>query len=293
MKLIVTADWHLRKDVPACRTENEEEWFDFQFDVVAEIVALANKYDAVLAIAGDIFDRAVPSQKVINRLSRSLNSSYFISSAGNHDLPYHNFNLVEQAGYGGLLLHKNRLIRGREEFLVHEFNTPLPEKEAPVVLCHHLCFKDTKSMPPNVKALTADELLDMYPFAKLIICGDNHTGFVHKQGGRVVIVPGATTVQNASQAQYAPAVYLVDCKDEAGTVRSVERIELNNPADNINLEYKERQDERDERIDNFVQKIRAKKSVSFSFSDNLNEKLKLKTVSQAVKNIINEIQEEV
>ena len=31
--IICTADWHLRTDVPKCRTETESEWFDFQFSL--------------------------------------------------------------------------------------------------------------------------------------------------------------------------------------------------------------------------------------------------------------------
>ena len=54
MKLLITADWHLRLNIPRCRTD--ENWLEFQESMVKEIVQIANRKRAILAIIGDIFD---------------------------------------------------------------------------------------------------------------------------------------------------------------------------------------------------------------------------------------------
>lgn len=85
MKLLHTSDWHVGKTLKG-RDRLEE-----QAEVLAEIVALAveHQVDAVL-IAGDLYDRAVPSpnaQRLVIRTLRDLAQQGIevIAIAGNHD----------------------------------------------------------------------------------------------------------------------------------------------------------------------------------------------------------------
>jgi len=291
MKFIVTSDWHLRKSVPVCRTENEQEWFNFQFDIIEDIFNKANlEADAKILVAGDIFDRSVPSIKIINRLLMLREKHSYLDIygiAGNHDLPYHNFNIINESGYDTLT--QSKFFSHDKNITEHHFNTDIP-KVNKIVLCHHLCFKDEKSIPPHIEAVTAKDLLEMYPAAKLIVCGDNHHGFVYRENGRTVIVPGAINIQSVGEFDIIPAVHLVELNSDY-SVKSIELLELFNPADRLTSSHVDQQKERNARIEDFVDMLQSRKEIGLSFRDNLNAALQSKNIDNSVKEIITEIKE--
>ena len=103
MKLILTADWHLRDDVPKSRTDRDT-FFDEQFKKVEFIVNYAIEHDATIMLAGDVFHKSKVSPKVINRLAETIrNDVDILVIPGNHDLPNHNPELLEESSYGTML----------------------------------------------------------------------------------------------------------------------------------------------------------------------------------------------
>jgi len=287
MKFIVTADWHLRKTVPRCRTETEEEWLEFQTYLVEDILGECSKKGADLIIAGDIFDRANPGTGFVNHFSQLFQSYTLFSKfaiPGNHDLPYHDINLVNESGFGTLEIHKV-ISTHSNKFSLIPFNFIMDPK-LNLAVCHQLCFE--KQAPPNVNAITAKDLLKKYPKTQWIVAGDNHHGFHYKDGNRHVIVPGSIFISAVDQIRYKPKIYYINTETEL-----VEPIYLRNDESKLTSEYLEDEKKRDSRIDNFIESIRAKGKVSFSFGDNLEKKLNQKTISPEIKKIIIGIREEV
>lgn len=281
MKILCTSDWHLRKNVPICRKETEQEWFDFQFSIVNQITELAKSYNATLCIAGDIFDKSFPGMAILNKLLDTLDFSNLVVSAGNHEIPYHNSeNLINSAIY----TIRQKIVNTSKIISYRDYNNSnYTEKE--VMLCHHLVFKDSKSIPPNVNAITANDLLEMYPDSKIIICGDNHHGFIYKKNDRLVIVPGCTTIQTVSEFNHLPVVYLVDTE-----TLNIEKIELYSPISMLTDNHIEQKVLRDQRIVDFVDKLQNKKLNSFDFTANLKQACN-QDIELDVKNIIFELLE--
>lgn len=289
-KFIVTADWHIRNTVPRCRLETEEEFVCFQLNLIHEICKEVIKFNAdALIIAGDLFDRGNPGINIINAVS-TIFQKYPIpvyACAGNHDLPYHSWDLVNDSGYGLLLIDKiiNKIVLFGVSINNYECQNYQNQE---IVICHHLCFKDKKSMPPNKKAMTAQELLNLYPSAQWIFCGDNHQGFHYEKNGRHIIVPGSIYIEATDQINYEPCIWIVDIEKE-----TVESIKLQNPVEMISTEHVEIEKERNERMDAFAKIIQSKKEkIGLSFKYKLQKKLQNENISDAVKNIIIEIKEE-
>ncbi|ETR66915.1 MAG: hypothetical protein OMM_05419 [Candidatus Magnetoglobus multicellularis str. Araruama] len=277
--------------MPICRTETEDEWFDFQFSIIKEIFDKANlEGDANILLAGDIFDRSIPSIKIINRLLMLYKKHSYLNIfgiAGNHDLKYHNFSLINESGYDTLT--QGEFFNHDPNISEHHFNTEYTPEwlENEITLCHHLCFPDKKSIPPNVNAYTPDDIFKMYPDSKYIICGDYHQGHVTEKDGRFVIVPGCTTVQASDLVDYKPRVYVLDTDE--GTV---EPIYLYNPTQNIDISHIEEKHDRDDRINEFIDKLKRDNKLSLSFTDNLKNILHTK-IDKDVKEIIIQLMEEV
>jgi len=289
MKLVCTADWHLRKSVPICRKETESEWFDFQFSIIENILDITKKQNANLVIAGDIFDRAVPGQKIINtllKLFHKYNSIEKFIIAGNHDLPYHNFQLINESGYGTII--QGKTISHNDLITEHHFNTEIKE-HASIVLCHHLCFENEKSIPPHINAITAKDLIKMYLKANIIICGDNHHGFIKNFKDKIIIVPGSITIQSVTEFNITPSVYLLEIENKKCIDHK--QIKLKNPIEMLTDTHIKKQQQRNEHIDNFINLLKNKRKMSLSFIDNINAILNNKNIEQSVKDIIIELKE--
>lgn len=285
-KIICTADWHLRTDVPKCRTETESEWIDFQFSVLKEM--FDTKPDYVL-IAGDIFHRAKPATKLVNRLLSFFNQYKGVkifACAGNHDVSYHNIDLLPECAYQTLI--ESKVFSQSEDVLSVNFNTE-PDSDNvlyPIVLHHEYCSIDS---PSYIKTITPDGLIKKYSLADLIVCGDNHTGFTKDK----VIVPGSITIQNADQINYKPSYYTVKF-DEGNSfvdLATIKKHILPTNKEYLSNKHIEESNERNDRITAFVENLKTKGSISLSFQDNL--KLASQQASQPIQNIITEIGESI
>ncbi len=284
-RFICSGDWHLRKTVPRCRLETEEEWIEFQLLIIDDILRLCQNKKVPLLIAGDLFDRANPGTGFVNRISKLFQHYSDIpiyAIAGNHDCPYHNFDLIEESGFGTLMIDK--IIKTTsQDFSMFHFNYERNLHDS-LVLCHELVFQ--KSVPPKIEAITAKELLQKYYKASWVICGDNHHGFHYEENKRHAVIPGSIYVGNTDQIGYQPKVYFIDTENDFW-----EPIYLRNPEEKLTNIYIEEENARNERIENFINSIKSKGKITFSFRDNLENKLKSTEIPKEVKKIIAEIKE--
>ncbi len=292
MKLLITADWHLRLNIPRCRTD--ENWLEFQESMVKEIVQIANRKRAILAIIGDIFDIPnVPSyitaMFLLNVLKVKQGTRIL---AGNHDLPQHSWANISNSSIGiinSIIANKHHGISyiddlGSWSHFGEEIKNPGQELQ----FIHRLVFEKIKDVPPNVQACSAQDLLDEFPKAKWIFTGDMHRSFHYEKKGRHVINPGCIIRQAADFKDYQPSVYYVDTDNEI-----VEQIFLPDTGELVTDSYLREEEEKIDRIEAFVEGVKKNGKISLDFVGNLESALnKNKNMDKETISIIRELMEE-
>lgn len=297
MKFVVTADWHLRRSVPVCLTMSEDEFFNYQFQIVDEIYNHAiNESARAVCIAGDIFDKAVPSIRILNALLdkiRFYQNEHKIQTmliAGNHDLPGHSLGLVSDSGFGSLLA--SGLIT-RESTIVDFFDWGNEKEQSEsnsqeIALVHHLCME---KVPEHFEAMTPEDVFKMYPYSRWIVCGDNHHGFLfEKKPDYHLVVPGAITTHSVSLFDEQKRVFLIDTDDD----ENCRWLPLSDaPEEFLTDKHLAEAEERNERIESFIEKLKTQGKIGMSFPENLERALLDKSIRSEVKKIIHEIESEV
>lgn len=215
MKYIVTADWHIRSDVPRCRLDDFQAT---QIKVLEEIRNVALKNKAIILHAGDIFDRARPDRSqelemMIYDIFASVDV-YFV--AGNHDLLYHNVENFNKGSIGVVSRYNNwHYVKAHNIttdvffFNYGEDITDDFEIERYRMCVLHKYVTDKKLPKFMTNGITTQELIDKYKY-DVFITGDNHTGFIYKSNNKLVLNPGCITRQTADMIDYKPMVYLFD-----------------------------------------------------------------------------------
>lgn len=290
MKLLITADNHLRPDRPLCRTDLD--WMQTQRDVIDFMVARANALGSDLVMAGDIFDVPRVPPAVVNVFMASMKNlkaglrCYVI--AGNHSLPWHKQENLTDSSVGLLaVLPEDSAVKylpclegkeaGRFEHRV--------ELHQDVLLVHTLTFPTRDDIPFSAPAISAYQLLDMYPSYKYIITGDNHHSFMVEDEGRYVINPGCSTIQTADMLSYQPKICYLDTD-----TNTIEWIDLPNDPSVLTDNHLKDKQSRNDRITAFIETVKNNGKISLSFEDNLRKSLD--GVPDAIIHIIEELREE-
>lgn len=279
MRWLITADWHIRGDRPRCRTD--VDWIEHQRQCIREIfdIALLNK--ATVKLVGDIFntpriatEALCMAMEEFHRFQDQGGVVHIL--AGNHDLPYHNYDLVSQSSYGVLRSMVGEI--GPDETQdAAPFGKDDPQGKE-FAFTHQLVFPDKASVPPGCEGMLASDVLERFR-SRFIFTGDYHHAFLAEsddnwQGQpRFLLNPGCINRQTVDMADYSPRVALFD--PDAPGRKAVQWITLNSDLDDtlVSREHIELQEERDERIEAFVQQIASSKGITLSFMDNLEKRL--------------------
>lgn len=210
MKLIATADWHLTKTTPISRTD--VDYYQTCLDKVQQIVDYAQQHEAVICVAGDIFDNLKVTPYMINKLYAILKDVYVFSVAGQHDMEYRN--ITESCAYKTLIdleviYHLTKKV-DKYNFMGVSFNEEVPRNvKANVALVHKTI---TENDPPYFlkDATRASDIMKLLHDVKIIISGDYHIPFVKRKNGQVLINCGSLMRKGKDQIDYTPCVWLVD-----------------------------------------------------------------------------------
>lgn len=289
MKILHTADWHLRADTPRCRLDSD--WIETQRRAINEIVKIANSNDAILSIGGDIFHTPTVPARIVNMFLDEIEnlSRPACIMAGNHDLPYHSWENVADSSFGTLWA----IATGRPSVLrshsflgdfIH-FGSTLGKSipglayvrdsiDTDLLFLHELVFKSAKDLPPTDKAKTAPELLAEHPGYNFILLGDNHHSWQYKAviTGCQVLNPGCLTRQDASFIDYKPGAWLIDTETLEAKWIPLQADLMSGSV--VTDSYLKTQAERETRIAAFVESVQSSGKVSLSFEDNLLQFLK-------------------
>ena len=283
MKLIITADWHIRSTRPRCRID--EDWIKTQQKALNQIAEICENKNAPLMVVGDIFnsnsDTSFECINMVQKLADYIGGIYIL--AGNHDLPYHSSENIDKSAIGVLLQSENVF---KIEDYSDDFSAPNFDEERnsmPYMFIHTLTIP-SKDKPDFIQCETPESLLKKYPTAKWIFTGDYHKNFVYEKDGRYVINSGCLIRQVSDMKDYQCGVYFVDTDKEV-----IEFISIIDDEELVNDEYIIRQDEREERIENFVNKLKDVESVSLDFIDNVEKALLVNKIDEKLKHCIKEL----
>ena len=290
MKGIITADWHIRSSVPRCRRDSD--WMATQKKALDAIMNKAFEYNCDVYIVGDIFhsnaDASFECISMIQHMADELSGrGLFIRMlAGNHDLPFHSARNIDRSAVGILLNTRGIIpIDGPTDISAPNFGEPVDETK-PLVFEHRLVFPDKTSLPPNVEAITADDLLAEHYMAEWIFTGDYHHAFHVDRRGRHVVNPGCILRQAADMKDYQCGFFYVDTDNDI--------VRFHTTGDNDELvddSYLIKQEEREQRLEDFMDKLRKTKSISLDFIENVEKAIMENKLSNALVDTIHELVE--
>lgn len=233
--ILLTADWHLRGDAPACRVE-PDSWLDDQRKSVEQLYDIVkdNHCDEVWVI-GDLFHRSATSTEATNQ-ALALLSGFSVPVKvleGNHDLRHHAISNREKSTIGAIFSLDNvselRSCSWKDTTDDGDVQTVLeaypfgivPEKipDCDIWCVHELVFPDKESFPCDKQGhpitnigITAEDLVKRSN-AQLIITGDYHHGYVKKFKDTTVVTCGCLNIQASDMDDYKPRCYILDTSD--------------------------------------------------------------------------------
>lgn len=273
---ILTSDWHLREDTPACFTGDfqKEQW-----DAVDFVKKLQEKYGCPVIHAGDLFHHWKPSPWLLSYTITFLPKQFF-TIYGQHDLPQHNWELREKSGIHVLSLAGALTIFAFGHY-GQEFtgDGTLGASGNIISVWHHLTYI-TKPYPEATGGM-AEGILRKYSNLDLLVTGDNHTSFTVEYKGRRLVNPGNLTRQTADQIEYKPRVALWYAEDN-----SIAWVYIPIKEGVITREYIDKSKNRDERIDAFISSLNTDWKGSVSFEDNLELFFQKNKTKESIKQII-------
>lgn len=272
---ILTSDWHLREDTPTCRTD---DFWNTQWGKVSYIKELQSGYGCPVIHAGDLFDHWKPSPLLLS-LTITLLPKEFYTVFGQHDIPQHNLELGYKSGVVTLENARVLTLLNGTHFGCEPVELAHSSLPTNIMVWHHMTYV-TKPFPGATGGM-AQSILRKYSQFDLIITGDNHCSFSVEHRGRLLVNPGNLTRQEADQADYQPRVALWYAESN-----TIEWVNIPIDKDVISREHIEQKEERDKRIDAFVNKLSGDWNVGYDFEHNLTKFEKKNKVDKEVMGII-------
>lgn len=282
---ILTADLHLTDSTPISRTDDyiiaQERKLQFLKDLSSR-----NNHCPVLC-AGDVFDNWKASPWLCTWAYLNLPGP-LITIPGQHDLPMHSLEyynksalcLLEEVRDDLKVLERNETTHGNLYIVgvpFGELNNLEEEKiTAPrdktstrkILILHELTWPSRKPIWGKTGNHTGMELLSKYGnYFDLILTGDNHDSFVRREKGAtgpVLVNPGSMMRMAADQANYKPKCYLYYTKHNE--VKEVEFPISHNVHDRDHIDKNQ---ERDERIAAYIERMNKDWEIGLSFRKNL------------------------
>lgn len=285
---ILTADIHLREDVPACRTD---DFLAAQWRKLKWLRNLQNEHGCPVLDAGDLLNRWKPSPELLALALQYLPED-MITVPGNHDLPGHNIEFLQKSGLAVLsAAHRLQVALkpfSRSDFLAYPYPwdselTPCTAKAnglPRVAICHVMVWQGETPWP-GCEDFSGKELLRRMTGYDLILTGDNHKPMVESYEGRLLVNPGSLMRTTAAQVDHRPRVYLWYADDN-----TVEPVYVPIESGVVSREHLEIKEEKDQRMQAFIDKLESGYEVSACFQRSLESFFRANRVRESVKQIV-------
>lgn len=280
---IFCADLHLRDDVPECRTDDYRVAMWKKVDWLA---GLQRQHSCPVIDAGDMFNRWHVSAELEGQALLHLPDG-MVTVPGNHDLPQHNLKMFAKSSLHVLeAAGKVRVLKTDSGNRIHSpdvYSFPFadsavhvmgfPYGEQPRGLVNDLGRRKIAVIhayvAEDVPAFIADgwtpaQLLAALPGYDVIVSGHNHTPLVYEHRGRLVVNPGSMMRATADQADYQPRVYLW-----YADTNTVEAAYFPVETGVVSRAHIDSREERDSRMQAFVESLDADVEIGLSFGHNV------------------------
>ena len=292
MKILITADWHVRGEKPVCRTE--EDWIASQRETISSIRQVFFKEECEqIWILGDLFDAPKCSTAAVNMLIDELKKVPVGSVkvlCGNHDLKDHRYDNLEECSIGiitkifddipGCVYRLcSRSGTSTAEVSAKPFGLDDYGSVAEIVCTHQLTFPDEESRPFEDCGVLAQELLDKWASADIVFTGDYHHAFIHEEKhdgarSRYVVNPGCINIQKADELDYLPRVYVWSSDICGPDIKPFKAFFLDPQSKFCTRDHIEAREERDSRLSEVVETIKDGTDVTLDFDSNLENAVK-------------------
>lgn len=217
---VLCSDIHLSLKPPRARRK-EPEWLDAMVKPLREITAAAQRYDAPVLCAGDIFDYWRAEPELINFAMNWLPKMYAIP--GQHDLPLHNIELQHKSAFWTMVLANvitpvfpGKPVSAENDMVIHGYPWGFPlepftkkSKKYHVALCHDYFWTDKHHYPGAAEENEAQARKDQIVGYHAVAFGDNHKGFITKVNGIEVMNCGTLMRRKIDEEQYEPQIGLL------------------------------------------------------------------------------------
>jgi len=233
MKLLLTADWHLRSSAPENRTDN---FLRTEIHKLKWLLELAEEEKAIILQAGDFFDRPMPSYTLLSHVIETIlihPNVEIYCVYGQHDLGYHvtrrntGLNLLDKAGCVKVVDSASSPLQLPSRVDLYGCcwgeELPVPYKtklKFKVLIMHRMLIGRKRLWRGQTEYDVARMFLRDHKF-DLIVSGDNHHHFIDKVRKRYVVNPGSLTRLTTAQVNYEPKVVLFDTETREYEVEKV------------------------------------------------------------------------
>ena len=279
MKVLITADWHIKGEHPICRLD--DDWIASQRKTISQIreAFFHNGCDQIW-ILGDLFDAPRCSTEAVNMLVEELlkfpEGSVRVL-CGNHDLKDHNYDNLNVCSIGTIKKIFGDIpdeVQGdicRLTVSAMPFGMDDYDSHASIVCTHQLTFPDDATRG-IFGGSTADELLARWPHADIIFTGDYHHGYVYEElqnnMWRYVVTPGCINIQKADELDYEPFVVLWDTEADLGHY-VFKKVYLDPQSENCTRDHIEAREHKEEEFERVVETIKGNVDITLDFDSNL------------------------
>lgn len=288
---ILTADWGLRDTKPACRLD--EDYIQTQERKVKFIRDLQEEYGCPILHAGDLLDRWNTSPWLLGWMI-SILPERIITVPGNHDLPGHSLDRLDESGLyvlakaGKISLY----VDGQEhleDFSIRGIPWGLPidkkfsssRRGIPSVCIAHIeVYQGKPPYPGADPSGEARKLLRRFPQYDLILTGHNHAAFVEEHEGRLLVNPGSLCREDADQVDHKPRVYLWYAKE-----KRVEPVFTPIEKGMVSREHLDSVKAREDRNERFLAELKTPKKITIDFTKNLEKYLKANKIRPGEKEL--------
>lgn len=284
---ILCSDIHLSIKPPIAR--EEEDWWQAMRRPLGEICGLGSKYDIPTICAGDIFDKWKSPPELINFALKYLPDMYAIP--GQHDLPFHNHELIEKSAYWTLVKAGKitPILPGsqnvEDHLRVYGFPWGVPvfpllrtkkTKRLQVAVVHRYLWIPGCKYPgasKDSKLTASQKSLKGYDVA---VFGDNHQGFLVGN----VFNCGTLMRRKSDEAKYTPHVGLLHASGK------IDLHYLDISEDILTAAVEEEVLEDNEQVEAFLEELERLKASDLDFQDTLTRMMDRADVKPSVRQII-------
>lgn len=297
MLVLFIGDGHISGRNPVARKDN---YVETQFLKFSEIVSIANEYDAVPIIVGDLLDKAIISNTLINRLGQILlglkHPLYFVW--GNHDLLYHSMSMWNRTSLG-VLLSNNPMVKHISEFENdygvawdwQDWDCDIVSNGSKFLLSHKavvnnnlISSNSVLSKDVTFSTQVTDPSLRQYD---LIVCGHWHKHFTFRYKNTKVLNPGPVMRQTVIDI-LMPSVTLMNLDTLFG--KQIRISVCKNPEDVLSTSHLDSKVEIVRSIEEFTLSMLGKDlKKATSFIDNLIDVLDSGVLNKDVEELLRDI----